>query len=1120
MCWKDFPEMVVANIYPDILIHFLLADTINFSTLAEYASYLATPKFRDNIQRILYQLAERLSDQRDLNSEDEKAATDAYALFFKQMHTLVASGIISKEDLSAIFIRVLLVALHNKAFFLEIISFIKGDANLSEAELRDIFAQVIISALEHKVPIEKIIHFMEEVNKEFHIDVKRQCADLLQKAPYTHYAQLNKLLGCLVGARPVKEDQTVIMIERDELKEIIEAQAKKLMESNSYTAYLRLIRLSDSALRMKIDLYDRHRNEALMRGKREAVASFLGSFSSINPERIKCFESLKAASVKGDAYASFALMELYYKGHAITQDGKSRIEDRALAFIYASIAAAQAKALDNPDLITEIQSFLGANARILCLEELYYTYLLRLLKTPVDSKDYPLVMETFLLIITSVDLEMVFDHVYESSNKTAVQKLIEQCCSKKDLDKAEALLGICALMQEKGAYIQSSGGNARAADPRNLSTAVRYNLHYQWLLAELKKIALLKPLRITSQDIFLRLRQAAGAEGSKLGDNLKHVYKHLFEDFLYDKAIHQDDEALTQLFKWICEKEQVSLNIVTPNVSFIVESDKHIAKGKEKEDSKGKEKEDSKEKESENGVIIHLQRFYATLSEQLNAYPNMRSVFSDMNDILTEMIGSDVYTEPQIQSFCGLLEVIKIVVNEDQEITDELKQEVNGLAHHMLAILRSTLGRIGDESNAPSSSDDVVWSSKSAASGLGDAAPSSSSAALNSRNAPAGFFVQRNLKGQPYTRSMRSSRRSDVDDSHANPLSTAACSSSSSIRSSRRSDVDDSRANPVSTPSSSHLGIFSSMRSSRRSDVSDSRSTFIHSASSSSSSSNPPSFLAHSASSSSSSSNPPDHHGGTTIGSRFINTLSSGLGTLLATPASQRGGGRVEEPLPIPVNIDEVLSDLVDPHRDYGAAIARPLTGIVPVEGHKKIALIGDSGVGKSCLLLRLVEDTYTESFISTIGVDFRRHTATVGGQTFRTNIWDLCGQERFRSITHSYHAAASIVLCFDLSDPLSFANIKRWCGEIERYAPSNTRVILIGTKCDLVLERRIDYETAQDFANTLGIYYLEISARNSINIERLGALIALAPYSQREQHLEQVHHYDMRPFQQNRFGL
>ncbi|ETE59356.1 Ras-related protein Rab-1A, partial [Ophiophagus hannah] len=134
-----------------------------------------------------------------------------------------------------------------------------------------------------------------------------------------------------------------------------------------------------------------------------------------------------------------------------------------------------------------------------------------------------------------------------------------------------------------------------------------------------------------------------------------------------------------------------------------------------------------------------------------------------------------------------------------------------------------------------------------------------------------------------------------------------------------------------------------------------------------------------------------------------------------------------------------------------------------------KLLLIGDSGVGKSCLLLRFADDTYTESYISTIGVDFKIRTIELDGKTIKlqivsfgaaipegwmaTSAWT--GQERFRTITSSYYRGAhGIIVVYDVTDQESYNNVKQWLQEIERYASENVNKLLVGNKCDLTTKK------------------------------------------------------------------
>mmetsp|Transcript_6516 Transcript_6516/g.9819 ORF Transcript_6516/g.9819 Transcript_6516/m.9819 type:complete len:202 (-) Transcript_6516:338-943(-) len=157
-----------------------------------------------------------------------------------------------------------------------------------------------------------------------------------------------------------------------------------------------------------------------------------------------------------------------------------------------------------------------------------------------------------------------------------------------------------------------------------------------------------------------------------------------------------------------------------------------------------------------------------------------------------------------------------------------------------------------------------------------------------------------------------------------------------------------------------------------------------------------------------------------------------------------------------------------------------------------KLLLIGDSGVGKSCLLLRFADDTYTESYISTIGVDFKIRTIEMDGKTIKLQIWDTAGQERFRTITSSYYRGAhGIIIVYDVTDQESFDNVKQWLQEIDRYACEKVNTLLVGNKSDLTTKRVVAYEAAKEFADSVDMEFLETSAKNSTNVEKAFMVMA-----------------------------
>jgi len=157
-----------------------------------------------------------------------------------------------------------------------------------------------------------------------------------------------------------------------------------------------------------------------------------------------------------------------------------------------------------------------------------------------------------------------------------------------------------------------------------------------------------------------------------------------------------------------------------------------------------------------------------------------------------------------------------------------------------------------------------------------------------------------------------------------------------------------------------------------------------------------------------------------------------------------------------------------------------------------KLLLIGDGGVGKSCLLLRFSDDSFTPSFITTIGIDFKIRTIELDGKRIKLQIWDTAGQERFRTITTAYYRGAmGILLVYDVTDEKSFGNIRNWIRNIEQHATESVNKMLIGNKCDMVDKKVIDTARGKALADEYGIKFLETSAKTGAGVE--DAFITLA---------------------------
>ena len=156
-----------------------------------------------------------------------------------------------------------------------------------------------------------------------------------------------------------------------------------------------------------------------------------------------------------------------------------------------------------------------------------------------------------------------------------------------------------------------------------------------------------------------------------------------------------------------------------------------------------------------------------------------------------------------------------------------------------------------------------------------------------------------------------------------------------------------------------------------------------------------------------------------------------------------------------------------------------------------KIVMIGDSGVGKSCILLRFADDKFNENFYATIGVDFRFKNVTVDGKSVKLQIWDTAGQERFKTITSAYYRGADeIIIVYDITDRSSFAHIKDWLDDVVKYTDDDPYKIIIGNKCDLESNRQVAANDIKSFHDSTGIEIVEASAKMSIKINDIMEII------------------------------
>ncbi|XP_048752869.1 ras-related protein Rab-22A-like isoform X1 [Ostrea edulis] len=157
-----------------------------------------------------------------------------------------------------------------------------------------------------------------------------------------------------------------------------------------------------------------------------------------------------------------------------------------------------------------------------------------------------------------------------------------------------------------------------------------------------------------------------------------------------------------------------------------------------------------------------------------------------------------------------------------------------------------------------------------------------------------------------------------------------------------------------------------------------------------------------------------------------------------------------------------------------------------------KVCLLGESGVGKSSIVLRFVNDSFKPALESTIGASFMTKRLDVDGVSYQFQIWDTAGQEKYRSLAPMYYrGAAAAIIVYDITREATFRTVKDWVRELKRNCTTDLVLAIAGNKSDLNDLREVRVREAEEYAQSIGAHFIETSALSAINVPQLFKAIA-----------------------------
>ena len=153
-----------------------------------------------------------------------------------------------------------------------------------------------------------------------------------------------------------------------------------------------------------------------------------------------------------------------------------------------------------------------------------------------------------------------------------------------------------------------------------------------------------------------------------------------------------------------------------------------------------------------------------------------------------------------------------------------------------------------------------------------------------------------------------------------------------------------------------------------------------------------------------------------------------------------------------------------------------------------KLIVVGDSGVGKSCLSIKAIKNYFEDLYAPTVGFEFLSFSVKINDETVKLQIWDTCGQEAYRSLINSFYRNSSLaILVYSIENKESFENLENWLNDIKTQSSPDIKIILIGNKVDLEDKRVVTKEMGEQFRNDHNLcLFMETSAKTGFNAQNL----------------------------------